>query len=251
MVVISRRSGRLCPRDYSRRRRDHLPGTRHRSSRASILRRPSEACALVWRDIHPTRAGPHACGRNHFGAQTSACGSDAVDGLKGAPQTRAQKASRVAQAESQAATTLNGLNVPQRYRQAVGRLITALRSESAAFRELANSAGADSRSGYPGAVKGVTAASLALADSARTLATYQLGTFRVGVLSLDSSLPVTKRPHPPARQPPPPVTSPTTTPITPPATTPTTTPTTVPVPAPPPPSTSPGPSSTTTTFPAS
>ncbi len=176
---------------------------------------------------------------------------EAVDGLKGAPQTRAQKASRVAQAESQAATTLNGLDVPQRYRQAVGRLITALRSEAAAFRKLANSARADSRSGYPGAVKGVTAASLALAASARALATYQLGAFSVGVVSFDSSLPVTKRPHPPAPQPRPPVTSPTTTPTTPPPTTPTTTPTTVPVPTPPPPSTSPGPSSTTTTFPAS
>jgi hypothetical protein len=158
-----------------------------------------------------------------------------LGGLTGQPTMRAHKADRVAQAEAQAVNTLGRLTVPVRYRAPFESYVSALRYEASQFKSLATVANRDRRSAFPNAVKGVEAASLALAGASNRLGAYHLGVASLDALTLNRVLPLTNTPQVPPPTPPPPTTT------SPPPTTTTT-------PPPPPPS---GPSSTTTTLPAS
>ena len=117
-----------------------------------------------------------------------------LNGLGGDATARAQKASGVAQAEMAAITALKKLATQPRYEPAVTNLTTALQNEAKELTTLAKDARANNLSAYPGAVKGVTAASRAMAGAAGTLASYRLDIPSFSVLSLASSLPSSSQP---------------------------------------------------------
>jgi hypothetical protein len=117
-----------------------------------------------------------------------------LHGLGGNPPGRAQKASGVSRAELGAIAALKQLAKPPRYGPAVASLTTALQNEATKFTALANAARVNNLGAYPGAVKGVTAASRALGGVVGTLASYRLDVPNFSALSLVSSLPPSSPP---------------------------------------------------------
>jgi hypothetical protein len=114
----------------------------------------------------------------------------AVRSLGGDAAARAQKAAGIAKAELRAVEALKPLATPPRYRAGVASLTTALQHEATEFTTLADDAHANNLTAYPGAAKGVMAASRLLAGAATTLAMeYQLGVRSLRMLSIGSSLP--------------------------------------------------------------